>query len=66
MSFVNWMIDTQAGEDVIDLYFIMSDLVEINLTDSEMYENAVLDSLASNTVRERSRENHVPVGKQVF
>jgi len=32
MSFVNWVIDSLASEDVIDLYFVLSDLKDIFLT----------------------------------
>ena len=66
MSFVNLLIDSLPSEDVIDLYFIMSDLVDINLTDVEMCERASLDSLASATVREYNGEKYIPIGKQVF
>ena len=66
MSIVNWIIDHVRSEDVIDLYFIMSDLVDINLTDAEMCERASFDSLASSIVNEHSGEKHVPIGKQVF
>ena len=66
MSFVNWMIDSLASEDVIDLYFILSDLVDINLTEAEMCESACFDSLASATSREYNGEKCIPIGKQVF
>ena len=66
MSFVNLMIDLLSGEDVIDSYFIMSDLVDINITDVEMCERASFDSLASATVREYHGEKFIPIGKQVF
>ena len=77
MSFVNWMIDSLANEDVIDLYFIMSDLVDIELTEAEICETACFDSLASATTREynslasstvqqHSRESRIPIGKQVL
>lgn len=66
MSIINWVVDHLAPEDVIDLYFIMSDLVDINLTDAEICERASLDSLATETLREYSGEKYVPLGKQVF
>lgn len=47
MSFVNRVIDSLASEDVIDLYFILSDLVDINLTEAEITENACNDAMAS-------------------
>lgn len=46
MSFVNHIIDFIASEDVIDLYFILSDLFDIDLTDDEIYETAELDAYA--------------------
>ena len=66
MSFVNLWIDSLPSEDVIDLYFIMSDLVDINLTDVEICERASFDSLASATLRECNGEKYIPIGKQVF
>lgn len=66
MSFVNWMIDSLASESVIDLYFILSDLVDINLTDVEICETAALDSLASATVMDQSGDKSIPIGKQVY
>ena len=67
MSFVNWVIDTLASEDVIDLYFILSDLVDINLTEAEICESAYFDALASATVREQGGKNSaVPLGKLVL
>lgn len=69
MSFVNWVIDSLASEDVIDLYFILSDLVDINLSEEEITDNACNDSLASRTQREgmsNHRESNIPTGKQVW
>ena len=66
MSFVNWLIDSFAPEDVIDLFFVMSDLVDINLTEAEICESACFDSLASAAVREYDGDKTIPIGKQVF
>jgi len=66
MSFVNWMIDSLASEDVIDLYFILSDLVDIHLTEAEMCESACFDALASATVAEYNGESKIPIGKLVL
>ncbi|MFC1996748.1 hypothetical protein ACFLXI_03960 [Chloroflexota bacterium] len=66
MSFVNWVYDTLASEDVIDLYFILSDLVDINLSDVEICESAYCDSLASAADREHQKDSQIPIGKQVF
>lgn len=65
MSIINFLIDSLPSEDVIDLYFVLSDLKDINLTDAEMCESASLDSLANATVREHSGKD-VPIGKLVI
>ena len=67
MSFANWVIDTLASEDVIDLYFILSDLVDINLTEAEITENACLDALATYTTsNEGQGDRNIPIGKLVL
>ena len=66
MSFVNWVIDSLASEDVIDLYFILSDLVDIELTEAEIAENACFDALSNATAREGNIERYIPLGKQVY
>lgn len=66
MSFVNWMFDSLASEDVIDLYFILSDLVDINLTEAELTESACFDSMASSAAQEHKGESKIPIGKQVL
>ncbi len=66
MSFVNWVIDTLASEDVIDLYFILSDLVDIELTEAEICEHAYFDAMATATVRENGGDNKIPLGKLVL
>ena len=66
MSLVNWVIDTFAREDVIDLSFILTDLVDINISEAEIFESALLDFTASATVREHNRESNMPVGKRVL
>jgi hypothetical protein len=65
-TFVNWVIDTLASEDVIDLYFILSDLVDIELSEAEIYESAYFDAMASETVRENKKDRVIPLGKLVL
>jgi hypothetical protein len=55
-----------ASEDVIDLYFILSDLVDIELTEAEIYETAHYDAFASATVSEDRKKRKVPLGKLVL
>ena len=66
MFFVNWLTDSPASDDVIDLNFILSDLVDINLTDAEIYETGSYDSLANAAVRVYRGERKIPIGKQVL
>ena len=66
MSFFNRVVDFLANEDVIDLYFILSDLVEINLTEAEIYETAHYDAFASAAVQENTQKRKVPLGKLVL
>ncbi|HBX69520.1 MAG TPA: hypothetical protein DEH25_09105 [Chloroflexi bacterium] len=65
-TFVNWVIDSLASEDVIDLYFILSDLVDIELSEAEIYETAFFDSLATETVKEYQGGHRIPTGKLVL
>lgn len=67
MSFVNRVIDFLVSEDVIDLYFILSDLVDINLTEAEIYETAECDAFATATAHENKIKNKkIPLGKLVL
>ena len=63
MSLLNIFWD--AASDVIDAYFIQSELKEIHLTEAEQFETAFYDSLANSTV-DSSRCDGVPIGKQVW
>jgi hypothetical protein len=64
-SFINWFIDSMASEDVIDLQFILTDMVDIYITDEERCETAYYDSFASISTREPSYDRGIPVGKRV-
>ena len=65
---LNWAADRFASSDVIDLYFILSDLVDIPLTEVEKCETAYFDSLATQTVEEfnTNQYENIPLGKLVF
>lgn len=65
-TFVNWVIDSLASDEVIDLYFILSDLVDIELSDAEICETAYFDALATATMQEYNGERAVPLGKLVL
>lgn len=66
MGFVNWIIDSLASKDVVDLYFILSDLVDIPQTEAEICENACYDSLATSAVSEYQGNGNIPIGKLVI
>lgn len=66
MSFVNWVINSLASEDVVDLYFILSDLVDIDLSEAEIVENACSDALAIATTSDGYKEHNIPIGKRVL
>lgn len=63
MSFVNWVIDRLASEDVIDLFFILSDLFDVVLSEKEITDNACYDALASMTWAENPGDHS---GKIVY
>ncbi len=65
-TFVNWVIDTLASEDVIDLYFILTDLLDIELSEAEICEGAYFDAMATETVRENKLNRKIPLGKLVL
>ena len=74
-TLVNWVIDTLASEDIIDLYFILSDLADIEMSEAEMSEMAYFDAMASETdyhikVSETSQTSQAnrptPMGKMVL
>ncbi len=54
------------SDEIIDLTFVLSDLVEINLTDAEIYETGMYDSLATSSVNNECVEQDTPVGKRVI
>ena len=64
MNIFDLFRDPPASECIIDLQFIETDLIEINLTDRERCQLASFDNLASgvNVLEDDSR----PVGKRVY
>ena len=65
---IGWIADRLSSSDFIDLYFVLSDLVDINLTDSELCETASLDSLAVNFADGYlgNKQCNIPTGKLVL
>ena len=65
---LNWVADTLARSDIIDLYFIVSDLVDIPISETEACETAFFDALATRTVENAQfrQQNKIPLGKLVL
>jgi hypothetical protein len=64
MKLIDWVIETT--NDVIDAFFIQSNLVDVKLTDTEMVEKAALDELTNETLRRAKNDDSRPIGKKVL
>ena len=64
----NWVPDRFAGGDIIDLIFVVSDLVDIPLTEAELCETACFDSLTMYTAEsiKANQNGNFPIGKLVL
>lgn len=52
-----------AAHDIVDLYFIQTDLKDVNITPAEKSQTAYFDAMASNT---SGADGDIPIGKQVW
>ena len=67
MNIISRIIHSLAGNEVIDLYFVLTDLKDIPISEREACETAYYDSAASRAVADRDVESSgVPLGKQVL
>ena len=67
MRVIDWIIRAMTGDDVIDAYFVLSDLNDITLTGDEIAENAYYDDYSEQEAhRNRGKHRDIPLGKQVF
>ena len=62
----DWSIDFVASEEVIDLYFIYSDLADIEFSEAELYETAQFDAMSNSACSELNGDRHIPLGKLVL
>jgi len=62
----NWIVDTMARTETLDLYFIAADLLDIPESEFELYEGAFGDALAEQTVGEIKVHANQPLGKLVI
>ena len=65
---LNWVADAFARSDIIDLYFIVSDLVDIPLSDDALFETAYFDTMSMNATEgsEAHPRANIPIGKLVL
>ena len=63
MSNFDWFMN--AAEDIIDSYFITSELVDIDISESELTEMTHFDSLTSQTA-DKAGDSDIPLGKLVL
>ena len=65
---IDWVADKFPASDIIDLYFVLSDLVDIPLTESELCETAFYDAFATNTPEAfvENKQGNIPTGKLVY
>jgi hypothetical protein len=65
---LNWVIDTFSEFDIIDLHFIVSDLIDIPFTEDELCEQAYFDTMSMRAAEDADYSEHqgVPLGKLVL
>lgn len=64
---LNWIADTFARSDIVDLYFVVSDLFDIEISEAEICETAYFDAMASSQTQEyQTQGRNVPNGKTVY
>ena len=65
-TILNWFDSTMARTDIIDLYFIVSDLVDIPISEAERCQTAYYDSMATEVAGSAIDHDGVPLGKLVL
>lgn len=63
---LNWVVDTLARTETLDLYFIVTDLIDFPQSDNDIVEQAEGDAMARSVATESKPKKRVPLGKQVF
>ena len=65
-AFVNWFIDRFSSEDIVDAKWILSDMIDIDLTPEERNEQAYYDAQATHAnANHRGDDSGIPIGKRV-
>jgi hypothetical protein len=64
---VNWFVDTMARTETLDLYFVISDLIDLPESAIQRSESAFFDSMAIDTVNKiELNGRNIPIGKLVL
>ena len=67
MSLITWVIESIAGcKQVIDAEFILTDLVEVKISEREKFEMGLYDAMAGDTTNKAKEADHQPKGKRVY
>lgn len=61
MSIITALLDWLRPDDVIDAYFVQTNLVDLNMSEAEQVERAQFDSMCDNI----KIDENIPIGKQV-
>ena len=59
-----WVLDLLPGTVILDLCFIVTDLVDIPLSEAERLEIAAYDALACTICQETLPHENIPLGKR--
>ena len=63
----NWFVDTMARTETLDLYFMVTDLVDIPESIEQQSETALYDSMAVQTANDPPpNRKRIPLGKLVI
>ena len=67
-TLLNWIADTLTRTDIIDLYFVITDLVDMHIPEEERIEMDCMNAAAMNVERDTDYNalQDVPLGKLVL
>jgi hypothetical protein len=63
---MNWFVDTMARTETLDLYFVISDLLDIPQSEIELGETTFGDAMAVHVAETAKPQKKVPIGKLVI
>ena len=64
---INWFVDTMARTETLDLYFVVSDLVDIPESIEQQSEGDFYDAMTVQSINEAPlKRRNIPLGKLVI